>query len=415
MSSPVFTKFLLGIFYTYLWFIDQVPDICLLRSGKPIPYFLKIAYIINMDDRKKRIDDLQKISQESRVSLHTLLENFGENLYSRTKDLQSDYEDIFQYNVYLQDIVESNAAIAKIEEKNRRFRELEDAIEIKEQEDKECSKNMADLHRRLGKALLENTAYDDYTSLFREQADALKGKLESLESRIGELDNKEGGNVFSWIGKSAQGLVLKSFLAKAQESQEQLYLNIGERYSNRSSIKEDDDVAIIRAEIDEIRSIVRTIHDALAVLKDERRLISASFGIDGNPQKQIQSIRAHIEQVKEALANLFREFGAQAAGIMDADLPPERKYFIDAIVTAEDGEIIGRAVRLNQSVIDNDKAIARLRASLSIDEEKSKIDKCRKLIEEKKAKIIDLEHGISDLEESVRECEKFIEELQKQL
>jgi ATP phosphoribosyltransferase regulatory subunit HisZ len=82
---------------------------------------------------------------------------------------------------------------------------------------------MAGFFRKLGKALLENSAYDNYTSLFREQADALAAKLESLETRIGELDNKEGGNVFSWIGKSAQGLVLRSFLSKAQESQEQHY------------------------------------------------------------------------------------------------------------------------------------------------------------------------------------------------
>jgi len=368
-----------------------------------------------MDDRKKRIDDLQKNSQESRISLDNLLENFGENLYSRTKDLQSDFEDIFQYNVYLQDIAESNIAISKIEEKNHRFRELEEAVGVKEQEEKEINKEMSGVFKRLGKALLENDSYNDYTSLFREQADALKAKLESLESRIGELDNKEGGNVFSWIGKSAQGLVLKSFLSKAQESQEQLYLNIGERYSNRDSVREDDDVAMIRAEIDNLRGISRSVQDELSALKDERRIISASFGIDGNPQKQIQSIKSHIDQVKESLAKLFKDFGMQAAGIMDAEIPPERRYFIDTIVTAEDGEIIGRAVRLNQSISDNEKAINRLRASLEIDEEKSKIDKLKKQIEDKKNRILDMEQGIVDLEENVRDCEKVIQELQKQL
>jgi len=372
-----------------------------------------------MDDRKKRIDDLLKNNQESRASLDSLLVNFGENLYSRTKDLtresQPDFDDINQYRNCLQDIAESNVSIGKIEEKNRRFKELEETIESKEQEEKERAKEMAGIFRRLGKALLEDPAYSDYTSLFKEQADALASKLESLETRIGELDGKEGGNVFSWIGKNAQGLVLKSFLSKAQESQEQLHHNVGERYSNRDSVSQDDDVARIRAEIDELRSVSRSVQDEISVLKDEKRMISAGFGIDGNPQKQIQSVKNHIEQVRDNLRSLYRNFGAQACGIMDEEIKPERKYFIDTIVTAEDGEIIGRAGRLNQSIIDNDKAVVKLRASLAIDDEQSKIEKYKRSIEDKKNKIIDLEKAIADLEDSVRDSENSINELQKQL
>jgi len=368
-----------------------------------------------MDDRKKRIDDLLKNSQESRTSLDTLLEGFGETLYTRTKEASRDFEDIKQYNVYLEDIADSNATIIKIEEKNRRFRELEEAISLKEGEEKDRGREMAFVFRRLGKALLENSAYDDYTSLFKEQADALSSKLESLETRIGELDNKEGGNVFSWIGKSAQGLVLKSFLSKAQENQEQLYHNIGERYSTRESTNDEDEVSMILEEINILRGYSKTAQDELALLRDERRIISASFGIEGNPQKQIQSVKNHITHIKESLAALYRTFGAQAAGIMDEEIDPNKKYFIDTIVTAEDGETIGRAVRLNQSLIDNEIAIAKLRASLAIDEEKAKIDKYKRSIEEKKDKISDLENGIKELQDSVRDSEGYIQELQKQL
>ena len=368
-----------------------------------------------MDDRKKRIDDLQKNNRENRGSLDILLENFGENLYSRTKDMSLEFEDITLYKAYLQDIAESNAAIGKIEEKNRRFNELEETIENKEQEEKERAREMAGIYRRLGKSLLENPAYEDYTSLFKEQADALTAKLESLETRIGELDNREGGNVFSWIGKSAQGLVLKSFLSKAQESQEQMYHNVGERYSSRDSVSGGDDVAHILEEIESLRNISRSVQSDISALKDEKRMISAGFGIDGNPQKQIQSVKNHIEQVRENLRSLYKDFGAQASGIMDEEIKPERKYFIDTIVTAEDGEIIGRAVRLNQSIIDNEKAIGKLKASLAIDDEKSKIEKYKKSIEEKKNRIIDFEKSIAELEEDVRDSENSIVELQKQL
>jgi predicted nucleic acid-binding Zn-ribbon protein len=274
---------------------------------------------------------------------------------------------------------------------------------------------MAGFFRKLGKALLENSAYDNYTSLFREQADALATKLESLETRIGELDNKEGGNVFSCIGKRAQGLVLRSFLSKAQESQEQLYQNVGERYNSRDALSENDEIALVLAEIDKMREISRSAMDELSQLKDEKRMISAGFGIDGNPQKQIQSVKNHITQIREELRALYRNFGTHAAGIMDEEISPDRKYFIDTIVTAEDGEIIGRAVRLSQSIIENDKAIGKLRASLAIDEEKAKIEKYRRSIQEKRDRIADLEKAIADLEESVGDSEKNIQELQKQL
>jgi len=374
-----------------------------------------------MDDRKKRIDDLLKNSQESRFSLETLLESFGENLYARacseasnTKTKQPDFEDIRQYNNSLQEIAESNAAIVKIEEKNRRFRELEEAIETRELEEKERTKEMSGIYRRLGKALLENSSYDDYTSFFREQADALKSKLESLEARISELDNKEKGNVFSWIGKSAQGLVLKSFLSKAQENQEQLYHSIGERYGDRDSISKDDEVAIIRGEIEVLQGISKAAQNELAALKDEKLIITASFGIEGNPQKQIQTVKTHIIQVKQTLSELYKTFGAQVSGINE-DITPERKYFIDTIVTSEDGEIIGRAVRLSQSITDNEKAIEKLKASLAIDEEKSKIERYKRSIEDKKDRILELENAIGDLEESVQDCEDHIKELEKQL
>ena len=374
-----------------------------------------------MDDRKKRIDDLEKDKQEARVSLDSLLENFGENLYSRTKDLQAEFDDIVQYNIYLKDIAESNSAIAKVEEKNRRYRELEEAIESKESDEKERSKEMSIIFTRLGKALLDNTAYDDYTSLFREQADALSSKLESLETRIKELDNKEGGNVFSWIGKSAQGLVLKSFLSKAQESQEQLYHDIGERYTDRGAnesggeAQSNEEIAAIQAELDKLREISRAAQDELSVLKDEKRLIAAGFGADGNPQKQIQNLKNHIGQVRDDLRVLYRNFGAQASGIMDAEIQPERKYFIDTIVAAEDGEIIGRAGRLHQSIFEYDKSIGKLKASLAIDEEKAKIEKYLRMIEDKKKRIAECEEAIGDIEESVSESETNIQELQKEL
>jgi prefoldin subunit 5 len=378
-----------------------------------------MAYTINMDDRKKRIDELEREKQEARAALDALLENFGESLYSRTKDMQVNFDDIGHYKEYLNNITATNTAIGKVEEKNRRYKELEDTIDFKEREEKERLREVALIYRKLGKALLENSVYNDFTISFREQADALSSKLESLENRIMELEAKEGGNVFTWIGKSAQGLVLKSFLSKAQESQEQLYHNVGERYSNRESGREEGvtegEIAALKGEIDKMLEVSRAAMNELSSLKDERRMISAGFGLDGNPQKQIQNLKNRISEIRENLRNLYRTFGAQAAGIMDAEILPERKYFIDTIVTAEDSEIIGRAVKMNQTVIEYETNIGKLSASLAIDEENAKIEKYQKSIEDKNNRIDELKRAINDLEENVRDSQAYIQELKKKL
>jgi uncharacterized coiled-coil DUF342 family protein len=384
-----------------------------------VEYAVLMAYTIIMDDRKKRIDELEREKQEARAALDTLLENFGESLYSRTKDMQVNFDDIGHYKEYLNNIAATNTAIGKVEEKNRRYKELEDTIDFKEREEKERLREVALIYRKLGKALLENSAYNDFTFSFREQADALSSKLESLENRIMELEAKEGGNVFTWIGKSAQGLVLKSFLSKAQESQEQLYHNVGERYINRESSGKEDgavgDIASLKSEIDKMLEVSRAAMGELSSLKDERRMISAGFGIDGNPQKQIQNLKNRINEIRDNLRNLYRTFGAQAAGIMDAEILPERKYFIDTIVTAEDGEIIGRAVKMNQTVIEYETNISKLSASLSIDEENAKIEKYQRSIEDKNSRIDELKRAIDDLEENVRDSQAYIQELKKKL
>jgi len=390
-----------------------------IKSFYGVEYAVLMAYTINMDERKKRIDELEKEKLEALASLDTLLENFGESLYSRTKDMQVNFDDIGYYKDYLNNIASTNAAIGKVEEKNRRFKELEDTIDFKEREEKDRLREMAAIYRKLGKALLENSAYNDFTSSFREQADALSSKLESLQNRIMELEVKDGGNVFTWIGKSAQGLVLKSFLSKAQESQEQLYHSVGERFSNRESdgaqSGEEGDIASLRAEINKLLEVSRAAMDELSVLKDERRMISAGFGAEGNPQKQIQSLKNRINEIRENLRNLYRTFGAQAAGIMDSEILPERKYFIDTIVTAEDSEIIGRAVKMNQTIIEYESTIGKLSASLAIDEENGKIEKYQRSIEEKNSRIEELKKAIDDLEENVRDSQAYIQELRKQL
>ncbi|MDR0316580.1 MAG: hypothetical protein LBH97_06745 [Treponema sp.] len=385
-----------------------------------------------MDERKKQIETLEQRKRENRASLDVLLVHLGETLLRRLGDLSAaetaELRDIEEYRRLHSDISGSEAAIQTVEEQLRRFRELEENIAAAEQEDSDCSTEMSVFFGKLGKMLLDestdNPAYADFTASWREQADALRIKIRSLEDRLYESEHTEGGNVFTWIGKNAQGLVLRSFLTKSQDSLEQLYRTVGERYSRRDT--QDTDTALpvnglSSAEIDSICAVIegkraeaRSLADHLAGLREERRGISRGFSAEGDPSKQIQTLKKHIVNAQDELKVLYRRIGAEAAAITTEDFP-QRKQAIDSLIRPEDRESLDKAAQLNQAMIDDEAAAGRLRASLAIDEEKSKIEKCRKMIEDKKIRIADAERDITEFENRIKKSENQIEELQKLL
>ena len=85
-----------------------------------------------MDNRKRRIDELEKQKRESSSSLDSLLERLGESLFSRIKGSEADYEDITEYYRLKKSIADSNSSIQNIEEQINRIKELEDAIRLAE-------------------------------------------------------------------------------------------------------------------------------------------------------------------------------------------------------------------------------------------------------------------------------------------
>jgi tetratricopeptide (TPR) repeat protein len=383
-----------------------------------------------MDDRKKQINDLEQRKREQGVSLDALLTRLGESLLGRVNDpLQENNSAFGELDLFRRlknDITDSEAAIQTVEEQIRRFRELEESIETKEQENSAGSKELAIVYGRLGKLLLDLATdasgdYVDFCAPYRDQADTLYTKVLSLEERLSGLEERDGGNVFTWIGKNAQGMVLRSFLTKAQESLEQLYRNAGERYSRRdgnrlldgeandsSSSSESAAVAEFCADIERRRAEVRVLSQELADLKEERKEISGSFNAEGGPLKQIQTLKNNIAHVQDELKSLYRRIGAEAASIDGV----ERRDIINTLIKPEDQETLDNAVQISRLIRENERAIEKLQASLAIDDEKEKIEKYRKMIQEKKDKIAQAEKNIAEYEEGIRVSETAIEKLQ---
>ena len=375
-----------------------------------------------MDDRKKQIGDLERRKREQNVSLDALLVRLGEAIFGRIPEsVEADtFEEIAVYRTLQHNIVGWEDSIQAVEEQIRRFRELEESIDVKERENSACAKELAVIHARLGKLLLESSdsaKYADFCAPYQDQAEALNTKVLSLEERLSGLEDAGSGNVFTWIGKGAKGLVLRSFLTKAQESLDHLCRNIGERYTRHisarlpggeSEIKTSaDEIDAICAAIEEQRTEMRNIASDLSELKEEKKTISGNFNADGGPLKQIQSCKNQIAQAYEELRCLFRRIGAEAAAIYNTECRQE----IKSCILPEDAELLDTAARTNRLINEEETAIKKLQAALDIDEERAKIDKYRKTIQEKREKIAQAEKSIRELEANITAAETNIERL----
>jgi hypothetical protein len=381
-----------------------------------------------MDDRKRQIGELEQRKREQIVSLEALLTRLGEALLGREAGSgQEDtaFEELADFRRLKKDIVDSEAAILAVEDQIRRFRELEETIEAKEQEESAESKELAVVYGRVGKLLLDeaavvNAEYADFCAPYRDQADALLTKVLSLEERVAGLEGRDGGNVFTWIGKNAQGLVLRSFLTKAQENLDQLRRTVGERYSRRDVAALSDsennntgEIEILCADIERKRAEVRVLSQELAELREERRTISVSYNSEGGPIRQIQTLKNHITHVRDELKTLYRRIGAEVAGVdgMAAVDGIERRQIIDTLIAPEDRDDLDNAAQISRSIHDSETMIVKLQASLDIDEEKARIEKYRRMIIEKREKIAQAEKNIMEFEEHIKVSEAGIEKL----
>ena len=387
----------------------------------------KKPYDYPMDDRKKQIGELERQKKEQAVHLDSLLSQFGETLFGRAAGSQpknsSSFGELADYRRFQDDIAVSQTSIQTVEEQIRRFRELEEGIEAREREESTLVQDLAFMQGSLGK-LLFDAAEDsaDYAELCapcRDQIEALLAKIDSLEERLAALEQREGGNVFIWIGKSAQSLVQRTFLTRAQENLEQLYRNLAERYGSEDGTQfsppdENSEIGRLYAETGQKREELLAISHDLNTLRNEKKNISGSFNAEGGPLRQIQNLKKHIARTQGELNALYMRVGAEAASVNAGgdDVPAKRRQFFNANIHAEDQEILDNAAQTSASIRNAEEEIEKLRAAIAIDDERAKIGKYQKMILDRKEKIVQAKKSIAELEANILNSEANIKKLQ---
>jgi septal ring factor EnvC (AmiA/AmiB activator) len=376
-----------------------------------------------MDDRKKKIGELERAKKDSQAALNSLLAELGKALLTRPgidNANADDFPDIGEYRRLQKEIADSEDSIKIVETQITRQRVLEEGIEAKGLLDSAHLKELTGFYIKMGKLILEDPSLRDFSASYSRQADILLPKVQSLRDRIAGLkDQTEGGNVFTWIGKSAQGMVLGSFLTRAEDDLEHLYRNTGEQFYQRSGDFSGSplsaDIAELRMEIVKNRDQARALSEELSALKEEHRQISGEFSASGGPGRQIQNLRKQISNKKDELGALYLRFGqaafaddreAQSSGGSEPGQTP-----LNFLMNAADRVVLDDARRFERSILDNGEDIKKLQASIDIDEELERIEKYRGSIAEKKAWIRDAQRSIEDFENRIKDAEKHIEEL----
>jgi DNA repair exonuclease SbcCD ATPase subunit len=382
-----------------------------------------------MDDRKKKIIELEKCIKNNQINLNVRLEGLGKALLSRpeiadaTEKTFSDPEVfviIEEYRRLRKEIDDSEASIREVEIHIARLRELEEDIQARELDLSAQAKELAGYYKKLGKLVLENPDSDDFSFAYRAQSEALVPKIQSLEDRLAELTNQtEGSNVFTWIGKSAQSMVLRSFLTKSLDSLEKLYHNAGEQFFRNkaeSRLMSNSEIAGRVNEIMENKGVSAVLTEELAQLREERGLIGSEFTASGGPLKQIQGLKKKICHAQDSLKTLYLHFG-ETSSCADIKTAPSKKgaQLLASIIGELGQEILDEINRLRLLIQNDTTAIEKLRASLAIDEELEKIEKFRRSIAEKKTRIAEAEQSITEFENRISGAEKHIEELQQLL
>jgi chromosome segregation ATPase len=355
-----------------------------------------------MDERKKTIKDLENRKKADLASADALLTQLGETLLPRMQN------EVPEYRLLTQDIHDSEESIRAAQADIARLKKLDEDIRKKEQEVFELNKAISLLYTRVGELVLQDPSFEEFSGLYRVQAETLLPKIQSLEGRIEALGERGEPNVFTWIGKGAQGMVLRSFLGRNKSNLQRIFSAAGEKFVQDAPKETIDNASVADAlgEIDGFRKAQTAAQTGIALLKEERRRITASFAPDGGASRKIPALERHAAEAREQLRALFLHYGKL---VFESPELPEYA----AILESAERQLLDRAAALKSAAGESDRRAEKLRASLAVDEGKAKIGKMERSIAFHRRRIAESEESIRELDVRILEASRRIEELSR--
>ena len=365
-----------------------------------------------MDERKNKIKELEEKKWADTDARNRILEGLGETILQKIGESEPFPERtgntpggiLTEYRRLKKEIFESTEIIKSLNVDIQRLKELEEQITAREEEFSRFDQELEAVHIRLGKAMLETLDNENTAGPLRQQEEKLLSKIDEQEGRLEELKDREGG-ILSWLGKNAQMAVSKTILQKNRSALQKFYHNTGEKFSSSGQEEfPEGDAAAAAARAAEVRELMTDLAAELTSLRAERRKIGDVFGAEGSPSRRIQGLEKHIAHVKGEFPGVYLNLGSLAAASGNGEA-------LSPYLSGEDDPVLERAKLLKFRIAEEDLEIDKVKASISIDDERAEIEKMKKTIQGQRQKITDAEGEIEALNKKVSDSEKRIEDL----
>jgi len=362
-----------------------------------------------MENRKSKIKELETKKTSDIKARNKLLEELGNALFARIGEGEpfTDSADaagaLAEYRGLQKDIADSEDIIKSLEEEVLKLKELEEAISVREEEKSRLDKEIEEAQVGIGKALFEDPDFHDATGTARRQEENLLAKIEEQESKLEELEKKEGG-VFTQLGKNVQMTVSRTLMLKNRSSLRQFYRDAGEKYmaAKPAEPSTGNNTEVFDNAL-KLNGVLSSLNADLTGLKGERRKIMELFGAEGSPSRRIEGLEKHISHVKGNFPALHLRLGSLAAENTGGET-------LAALLREEDKGLLENSGLLKTQITEEELDIEKINRSISIDEEKAEIEKLNKAITSQKQKITFAEEAIAGLEKQIAGMEEKIGE-----
>jgi chromosome segregation ATPase len=374
-----------------------------------------------VDERKKSIRELEAARRETLEKLTQLRLSWGEAVLSRpdTGGLEPFAAELEHYRGFLETIALFRERIRALEEGALRLQEREQALAEKGKTAAEKTGALKALYMRLGELALHNDTALDFEETLKAQAEELAARIGAQREKLGDLEGGKNAGFFSWIGSNARGALLRSGVSKNQAGLNRIYGAAGEQcfaaLERRGEGQGEDPAGDLPEQIRALRQELAFLDESAGSLREEQRALRESLGIEGNSRnfraaKQIREAEQRIEREQEQLSAFCAAFGARLCAL-SADT--EAGAGESAWLQEEDKTVLAGAREMEEQIAGHEAGIAKLKASLRIDEKRSAIDKMKRSLLSHRQRIAASESAIAGLEKQIEEASRQIAELMK--
>ena len=318
-------------------------------------------------------------------------------------------ETVDEYRSCLSNISDNGEQIIAIEKEESDFQTLISDITRKEIEFTKGNKELHSLYTQTGRLALSDSAFEEFASIYKTEADSILANVELREARLEELEQKTG-NIFTRIGKNAESLVVKTLLSKNQADLNRVYRSAGERFIIRGEDYKagEGEIRETAGDASRLKRSQDDLASEIAMMKEDRKKTLERFRGEGNPARRIQALEKMTLKLKGEKSGICRRFGGFTF---------EKEYsgYFGPLMGEEEKKIAERAAAFRMSADENSVRIEKLKAAVAIDSEKAGIERLKKSIDSEESRIQAAHEAITGMEKEIKDAEKRIAELTKLL